>query len=118
MAYQQALRALGDPTRRAVFESLRAGPKAVGEIAGTLPVSRPAVSQHLRALKEAGLVRDRRDGARRLYGVDPEGLEEVRTYLETFWEDALGSFKRLADAETEGRTGWRDPRRSPRSPRR
>jgi DNA-binding transcriptional ArsR family regulator len=108
--------ALGDPTRRAVFESLRAGPRAVGEIAGKLPVSRPAVSQHLRALKEAGLVQDRRDGARRLYEVDPRGLEEVRTYLETFWEEALDSFKRLANAEAEGRTGWSNRQRSRRSP--
>jgi DNA-binding transcriptional ArsR family regulator len=101
-----------------VFESLRSGPRAVGEIARSLPVSRPAVSQHLRALKEAGLVRDRRDGARRLYEVDPRGLAEVRTYLESFWEEALDSFKKLADAEAEGRTGWSDPRRSRRSPRR
>jgi DNA-binding transcriptional ArsR family regulator len=110
--------ALGDPTRRAVFESLRAGPRAVGEIAGNLPVSRPAVSQHLRALKEAGLVRDRKEGARRLYEVDPVGLSEVRAYIEGFWDEALASFKRLADAEAEGRTGWSNRRRSRRSPRR
>jgi DNA-binding transcriptional ArsR family regulator len=118
MAYQLAMKALGDPTRRAVFESLRTGPRAVGEIARDLPVSRPAVSQHLRALKEAGLVRDRRDGARRLYEVDPEGLGEVRAYLEAFWDEALGNFQRLADsvaARDEGRTGWNRHRRSPRS---
>jgi DNA-binding transcriptional ArsR family regulator len=117
MAYQEAMTALGDPTRRAVFESLRSGPRAVGEIARDLPVSRPAVSQHLRALREAGLVRDRREGARRIYEVDPEGLGEVRAYIDELWDEALGRFKRLAEARDEGRTGWSTQTRSPRSPR-
>ena len=94
MAYAAvAIQTLGDPTRRAVFEELRNGPRAVGEIAAKLPVSRPAVSQHLRVLKEAGLVIDRQNGTRRLYRVDPDGLAELRAYLETFWNDALAQFK-------------------------
>ena len=99
MAYAQALQALGDPTRRSVLEELRRGPRAVGEIAARLPVSRPAVSQHLRVLKEAGLVTERQDGTRRLYRVDPDGLADVRDYLEVFWEEALESFKAAAQAE-------------------
>jgi DNA-binding transcriptional ArsR family regulator len=102
MAYAQALQALGDPTRRAVLEELRDGPRAVGEIAARLPVSRPAVSQHLRVLKEAGLVTERQNGTRRLYRVDPDGLAELREYLEGFWEEALASFKAAAEME-EGR---------------
>jgi DNA-binding transcriptional ArsR family regulator len=102
MTYTLALGALGDPTRRAVLEELRAGPRAVGEIAARLPVSRPAVSQHLRILKEAGLVTERQDGTRRLYRVDPEGLAELREYLEGFWEEALAGFKEAAERE-EGR---------------
>jgi DNA-binding transcriptional ArsR family regulator len=99
MAYAQALQALGDPTRRSVLEQLREGPRAVGEIAAQLPVSRPAVSQHLRVLKEAGLVTERQDGTRRLYRVDPDGLAALREYLESFWEEALASFKAAAEAE-------------------
>src|SRR5215212_7408707 len=99
MAYSHALQALGDPTRRSVLEQLRNGPRAVGEIAAQLPVSRPAVSQHLRVLKEAGLVTERQDGARRLYRVNPDGLGELREYLEGFWEEALASFKATAEAE-------------------
>jgi DNA-binding transcriptional ArsR family regulator len=106
MVYQDVtalvLNALGDPTRRAVLELLRGGAQPVGEIARHLPVSRPAVSQHLRVLKEAGLVRDRRDGTRRLYRVDAEGLSALRAYLETYWEAALAAFKEAADEE--GRT--------------
>jgi DNA-binding transcriptional ArsR family regulator len=102
MAYALALQALGDPTRRAVLEQLREGPRAVGEIAERLPVSRPAVSQHLRVLKEAGLVTERQNGTRRLYRVDTDGLAELREYLEGFWEEALASFKEAAEAE-EGR---------------
>jgi DNA-binding transcriptional ArsR family regulator len=103
MAYAQALQALGDPTRRAVLEELRRGPRAVGEIARRLPVSRPAVSQHLRVLKEAGLVTERQNGTRRLYRVDPDGLAELREYLEEFWTEALESFKAAAEAEREER---------------
>src|ERR687888_370245 len=102
MTYESALQALGDPTRRTVLEQLRGGPLAVGEIASRLPVSRPAVSQHLRVLKEAGLVTERQNGTRRLYRVDPDGLAEVREYLEAFWEEALASFKAAAEAK-EGR---------------
>jgi DNA-binding transcriptional ArsR family regulator len=97
MAYRTAMDALGDPTRRAIFEQLRRGPRAVGEIAGELPVSRPAVSQHLRVLKEAGLVTERRDGTRRLYRLDPDGLGELRDYFDEFWTEALAGFKAAAE---------------------
>ena len=107
MAYGQAtarvLDALGDPTRRQVLELLRGGPRPVSDIAGRLPVSRPAVSQHLRVLKEAGLVRDRRDGTRRLYSVDTAGLEALRDYLERYWDAALAAFKDAAEAEAAAR---------------
>jgi DNA-binding transcriptional ArsR family regulator len=93
MAYHNAFAALADPTRRAVFERLRAGPVSVGEIAAGLPVSRPAVSQHLKALREAGLVRHEVDGTRRLYEVDPKGLGELRAWLDRFWSDSLAAFK-------------------------
>jgi DNA-binding transcriptional ArsR family regulator len=93
--------ALADPTRRAVFERLREGPRPVGEIARDLPVSRPAVSQHLRVLKDAGLVTERRDGTRRLYRIDPDGLAAIRDYFDDFWNEALAAFK--AAAESEGR---------------
>src|SRR5215467_180248 len=93
MAYGNALTALADPTRRAVFERLSEGPLSVGEIAAELPVSRPAVSQHLKVLKEAGLVRDEADGVRRLYEVDRRGLAELRSWLDRFWDDALAAFK-------------------------
>lgn len=93
--------ALGDGTRRLILERLRRGPRAVGELAAELPVSRPAVSQHLRVLKEAGLVTERRNGTRRLYRVDTEGLAEVRDYLESFWTDVLAAFEAAAEAEAE-----------------
>jgi DNA-binding transcriptional ArsR family regulator len=93
--------ALGDPTRRAIFERLREGPRAVGELAATLPVSRPAVSQHLRVLKEAGLVLDRAEGARRLYRVAPQGVQALREYLGTFWDAALAEFKAAAESTYE-----------------
>ena len=85
MTYVNALAALADPTRRAVFERLRRGPTSVGEIAADLPVSRPAVSQHLKALKQAGLVTDQPDGARRVYYIDLQGLTELRRWLDQFW---------------------------------
>jgi DNA-binding transcriptional ArsR family regulator len=91
--------ALGDPTRRAIFEQLRRGPRAVGEIASELPVSRPAVSQHLRVLKDAGLVTERREGTRRLYRLDPDGLGELRDYFDGFWTEALAGFKAAAERE-------------------
>jgi DNA-binding transcriptional ArsR family regulator len=93
------LNALGDPTRRAIFERLGRGPAAVGEIAKELPVSRPAVSQHLKVLKDAGLVIDRPDGTRRLYQLDPTGIEAVRAYFDTFWNQALAAFKRAVEKE-------------------
>jgi DNA-binding transcriptional ArsR family regulator len=100
--YDKALDALGDATRRSVFELLREGPQPVGALAARLPVSRPAVSQHLRVLKEAGLVADRRDGTRRLYAIDPDGLGALRAYLEHFWSNALEGFKAAVEAEKEG----------------
>lgn len=84
--------ALNDPTRRAVFEQLRTGPKPVGEIANCLPVTRPAVSQHLKVLKEAGLVDDRSEGTRRIYQIDPKGLGAMRAWLDQFWDAALTAF--------------------------
>jgi len=93
MAYGRALQCLSDPTRRRVFERLRAGPQSVGVLARGLPVSRPAVSQHLKVLKEAGLVNDRSEGARRVYYIDPQGLGELRRWLDQFWDDALRSFQ-------------------------
>jgi DNA-binding transcriptional ArsR family regulator len=89
VTYIDALATLADPTRRAVFESLRRGPSSVGTLAAGLPVSRPAVSQHLRALKQAGLVNDRPDGTRRVYYIDPRGLGELRRWLDQLWTDAL-----------------------------
>jgi DNA-binding transcriptional ArsR family regulator len=97
-------RALADPTRRRIFESLRSGPRAVGELADDLPVSRPAVSQHLKVLKEAGLLRQRRQGTRSYYSIDPRGLEPLRTYLESFWGEVLTAF----EAAVEKRTGGHD----------
>jgi DNA-binding transcriptional ArsR family regulator len=97
MAYGDAMAALADPTRRTVFERLRGGPRPVVEIARGLPVSRPAVSQHLRVLKEAGLVRERREGTRNFYSVDGDGLAELGAYFENFWEEALAAFKEAAE---------------------
>jgi DNA-binding transcriptional ArsR family regulator len=97
MAYGEAIAALADPTRRTVFERLRGGPRPVVEIARGLPVSRPAVSQHLRVLKEAGLVRERREGTRNFYSVDGDALAELREYFENFWEEALAAFKEAAE---------------------
>ena len=108
MTYAMALTALADPTRRAVFERLRAGPVSVTDIAADLPVSRPAVSQHLKVLKDAGLVRDEADGTRRLYEVDARGIEELRDWLESFWDDALEAFK--AEAERTARPKRRKKR--------
>jgi DNA-binding transcriptional ArsR family regulator len=93
MAYQSALAALADPTRRRVFERLKSGPKPVGALARGLPVSRPAVSQHLKVLKEAGLVADQPEGTRRVYYIDPEGLGALRTWLDQFWDQALAAFQ-------------------------
>jgi len=93
------MNALGDATRRAVFEQLLDGPQPVGELAAVLPVSRPAVSQHLRVLREAGLVREQRDGTRRIYRIDPRGVAEVRDYFDKFWNQALAAFKAAAESK-------------------
>jgi DNA-binding transcriptional ArsR family regulator len=93
MAYANTLAVLADPTRRKVFERLRAGPRPVNALAAGLPVSRPAVSQHLKALKDAGLVEERSEGVRRIYSLRREGLMELRDWLDTFWDDALAAFK-------------------------
>jgi len=103
MAYADAIDAmdaLGEPMRRRLFERLRTGPSSVGELAAGLPVSRPAVSQHLRVLKEAGLVSERRDGTRRIYRIEPTGLAELRAYIDSFWDDALAAFAAAAEAES------------------
>jgi len=92
MAYVNALTALADPTRRRIFEELRDGPKPVGVIAAGLPVSRPAVSQHLKVLREAGLVDDRAEGTRRVYYIDPKGLGTLRAWLDQFWDRSLTAF--------------------------
>lgn len=97
MAYEMVFAALADPTRLKVFERLRAGPLAVNALARGLPVSRPAVSQHLKTLKNAGLVEERSEGARRIYSVRREGLVELRDWLESVWEDALEAFRREAE---------------------
>jgi DNA-binding transcriptional ArsR family regulator len=96
-AYVDTLDALGDPTRRGILELLRLGPRPVGAIAAELPVSRPAVSQHLRILEAARLVRHRRDGTRNVYALDPDGLADLRAWVETFWDDALARFADAAE---------------------
>jgi DNA-binding transcriptional ArsR family regulator len=93
--------ALGDPTRRAIFERVAARPQAVGELASGLPVSRPAVSQHLKVLKQAGLVADQSAGNRRIYRVDPSGVEALRTQLDRFWNQALATYKEVVEQDTE-----------------
>ena len=96
-----ALTALGDRTRREIFERLANGPRSVSEIAHGLPISRPAVSQHLQRLKEAGLVSDHAEGARRVYRIDPAGLGAIRQWLDRFWDDALAAFKAEDDKDSE-----------------
>ena len=96
-----ALAALGDPTRQAIVELLAEGPRPVGEIAAALPVSRPAVSQHLKVLKDAGLVVDRPVGTRRLYQLDPAGADAARAYLDRFWTRALDAFKAAVERTDE-----------------
>ena len=100
MAYlDRTIAALGDPTRRAIFERLRRGPLSVVALAHGLPISRPAVSQHLRVLKEAGLVKNHAEGTRRIYQVDPAGLGAIRAWLDQFWEANLRSFAVELEAE-------------------
>lgn len=101
MTYRNtALVALGDPTRREILDKLRAGPRAVGEIAAGMPISRPAVSQHLKVLKDSGLVAETRAGTRHYFAIAPEGLGELRAYLDGLWSDALGAFKRHVEQES------------------
>jgi DNA-binding transcriptional ArsR family regulator len=95
------LDALGDPTRRQVFELLRDGSRSVGELAAELPVSRPAVSQHLRVLETAGLVTHRREGTRNLYAVNANGVAELRVWVDGFWDEALARFKAAAERKGE-----------------
>jgi DNA-binding transcriptional ArsR family regulator len=100
MAYaERALDALGDPTRRQIFKRLRGGARSVGQLAHGMDVSRPAVSQHLRVLKDARLVTDRAEGTRRLYAVDTRGVEALRGWLDGFWDEALSAFKSAAEQE-------------------
>ena len=101
MAYGATFAALGDPTRREIFERLAGGPRSVGELAAELPVSRPAVSQHLKVLKGAGLVSDRAEGTRRLYRVDPGGVAEMRDYFDQLWNQALIAFKAAVEGPDE-----------------
>jgi DNA-binding transcriptional ArsR family regulator len=93
-----AMTALGDPTRQAIFEGLVAGPRPVGELAAELPISQPAVSQHLRVLREGGLVLSHREGTRRVYRLNPEGVTALRAWLDGVWSDALAGFHKAADA--------------------
>lgn len=102
MTYGNTLAALADPTRRRVMESLRSGPRAVGEIARGMPVSRPAVSQHLKVLKEAGLVTERAEGTRHVYYLDPKGLAALRAWLDQFWDQALAAFQKEAEKSRDG----------------
>ena len=97
----QVFAALHDPTRRAVLERLRDGPRPVGDIARGLPVTRPAVSQHLKVLKKAHLVQDEADGARRIYRIDPRGLGPLRSWLDRFWDEALQSFRAEVEKHRE-----------------
>ena len=103
MAYEKAFAALADPSRRRVFERLRAGPLSVGALAEHMPVSRPAVSQHLKVLKEAGLVTDQAEGTRRVYSIDPQGLAALRSWLDQFWDDALDAFRAEAEQKPKSR---------------
>jgi DNA-binding transcriptional ArsR family regulator len=103
MAYGNALAVLADPTRRKVFERLRGGPRPVNALAAGLPVSRPAVSQHLKVLKNAGLVEERSEGVRRIYSLRREGLLELRNWLDGFWDDALEAFKLEAERSHKNR---------------
>lgn len=96
MTYEMTIVALADPTRRAILDALRVGALPVGRVAQGLPVSRPAVSQHLKVLSDAGLVQVRTEGTRRLYAIDPRGADDLRRYLDTLWDDALAAFTHAA----------------------
>jgi len=105
VAFERAFAALADPSRRQVFERLRAGPLSVGAVAKGMPVSRPAVSQHLKVLKEAGLVTDRADGTRRIYAIDPHGLAALRSWLDQFWGDVLVAFAAEVERKPKPKKG-------------
>ncbi len=112
LTYQEssgrAFEAIGDPTRRAIFELLVVRPRPVGELADALPVSRPAVSQHLKVLKESGLVLDRAEGTRRIYRVDPKGVVAMREYLDRMWDAALAAFAAAVDDHEKNQTKGQD----------
>jgi DNA-binding transcriptional ArsR family regulator len=108
--HEAKLDALGDPTRRAILARLLAGPLPVGELARHFPISRPAISQHLRILKDANLVVDRADGNRRVYELDGEGFDSLRQYFEQFWSTALASFKKYVEAPRKPAARKKDPR--------
>jgi DNA-binding transcriptional ArsR family regulator len=105
MAMEAALKAIAEPNRRAILTLVSDSEKTAGEIASHFEISRPAVSQHLKVLKEAGLVRERRDGTRRLYVVRSEGFEDLREFLESFWEQGLARLKRAAEKEQKEKRG-------------
>jgi DNA-binding transcriptional ArsR family regulator len=112
---QAGLEALGDATRMAIFQKLAAGPVAVNELARTLPVSRPAVSQHLRVLKNAGLVTDTKAGTRRLYKLNPEGVARLRAHFDKMWNKAMNSFQAVAENQPLGERDGNNQRRSRRT---
>jgi DNA-binding transcriptional ArsR family regulator len=105
MAYETTFAALADPSRRRIFERLRAGPMPVGAIAKNMSVSRPAVSQHLKVLKEAGLVLDEARGTRRVYSIDPQGLAGLRSWLDQFWDEALVAFQAEVERKPKSKRG-------------
>lgn len=102
MTYVISLDAISDPTRRTLLERIRLSPSSVGELTKVVPVSQPAVSQHLRVLKEAGLVAVRKEGAKRIYSLAPEGVQELRDYLDSLWGDVLDAFKQSAEEHSKG----------------
>jgi DNA-binding transcriptional ArsR family regulator len=102
MSYEYGISALDDPTRRLLLERLTGGPRSVGELADGLPMSRPAVSQHLRILREANLVSEQRAGTKRVYRLDPRGLTQLRAYFDGFWQRALTDFKDTANGDGKG----------------
>ena len=105
MTYELAIQAIADPTRRGIVDRLRAGPRSVGELADSLPVSQPAVSQHLAVLREARLVERRRQGRRSVYRLRPQGFEPLRRYVESMWDDALAAYAASFDPSEEGGGG-------------
>jgi DNA-binding transcriptional ArsR family regulator len=105
MTYEEVLSAIDDPTRRLLLERLTAGPRSAGELAQGLPMSRPAVSQHLRVLREAKLVNEQREGTKRVYRLDPRGLTQLRAYFDGFWQRAMADFKDSANHDSEGERG-------------